>query len=189
MADGNASAQVDALKRIIEITALLNSTLNLDDLLQHIMLSARDLIGSETSSLLLVDGESGDLVVHTATGPTSEEAARRRVPAGQGIAGWVVEHGEPTVVASVRDDERFYAAMDEATGLETRSMLALPLKVHEQTIGVVELINKRDGSSFTEMDQELAGALVNQAAIAIDNARLYGRLADAIVETRQSYRL
>jgi GAF domain-containing protein len=189
MADGNASAEVDALKRIIEITALLNSTLNLDELLQHIMGSARDLIGTETSSLMLVDEESGDLIVHLATGPTSAEATSRRVPAGQGIAGWVVEHGEPTVVESVREDDRFYADMDEATGLETRGMLALPLKVHGQTIGVVELINKRDGSPFSDMDKELAGALVDQAAIAIDNARLYGRLADAIVETRQSYRL
>jgi phosphoserine phosphatase RsbU/P len=188
MPEGNSAAQVDALKRIIEITALLNSTLNLDELLDRILVSAAELIGTETSSLLLVDEETGDLSIHIATGPTSEEATRKQVPSGKGIAGWVVEHGEPAVVESVRDDERFYSDMDAATGFETRSMLALPLKVRGETIGVAELINKRDGG-FTDDDMELASALVDQAAIAIDNARLSARLANALVETRRSYRL
>ena len=64
----------------------------------------------------------------------------------------------------------------------------MPLRVRDETIGVVEVINKRDGS-FSEMDAELAQALANQAAIAIDNARLYAKLADAVVTSRMSYRL
>ncbi len=188
MADASVQEEVGALKRIIEITALMNSTLNLDDLLQQIMASAAELLHAETSSLLLVDEETGDITINVATGESGEQVTRRHVPAGQGIAGWVVEHGEPTVVESPRDDPRFYAVMDQAIQFETRNMVAVPLKVRDKTIGVVEVINKIDGA-FTEMDQELAGALANQAAIAIDNARLYARLADAVVTSRMSYRL
>jgi GAF domain-containing protein len=78
--------------------------------------------------------------------------------------------------------------MDQAIQFETRNMVAVPLTVRDQTIGVVEVINKREGA-FTDKDLELAGALANQAAIAIDNARLYARLADAVVASRMSYRL
>jgi phosphoserine phosphatase RsbU/P len=180
--------EVAALKRIIEITGLLNSTLNVEELLELIMSSASELLDAETSSLLLLDKESGDLVIHVATGKPGEQVERRHVPAGQGIAGSVLESGEPAVVSNPKKDPRFYAVMDQATGFETKNILALPLKVRDDTIGVVEVINKRDGD-FTEDDEALAGALANQAAIAIDNARLYARLADAVVTSRMSYRL
>jgi GAF domain-containing protein len=78
--------------------------------------------------------------------------------------------------------------MDQAIQFETRNMVAVPLKVRDATIGVVEVINERDGA-FTELDAALAQALANQAATAIDNARLYARLADAVVTSRMSYRL
>jgi len=188
MADASATNEVAALKRIIEITGLLNSTLDLDELLQQIMSSAAELLGAETSSLLLVDEDSGDLNITTATGESGEQITRRQVPAHQGIAGWVVDNREVAVVDSPKDDDRFYAVMDQAIKFETRNMVAVPLKVRDNTIGVVEVINKRDGS-FTVLDAELAQALANQAAIAIDNARLYARLADAVVTSRMSYRL
>jgi GAF domain-containing protein len=183
-----AQDEVAALRRIIEITGLLNSTLDLDELLQQIMSSAADLLDAETSSLLLVDEESGDLDITTATGESGEQITRRKVPAHQGIAGWVVDNGEAAVVDNPKNDARFYAVMDQAIQFETRNMVAVPLKVRDQTIGVVEVINKNDGS-FTDTDRELAQALANQAAIAIDNARLYARLADAVVTSRMSYRL
>ena len=180
--------EVAALKRIIEITGALNSTLNVDELLELIMKSAAELLGAETSSLLLLDEDSGDLIIHIATGEPGERVERRHVPPGKGIAGAVLESGESTVVADAKSDPRFYGTMDDATGFETRNMIALPLKVRDQSIGVVEVINKRDGE-FTEDDKALAGALANQAAIAIDNARLYAKLADAVVTSRMSYRL
>jgi GAF domain-containing protein len=188
MADASTHDEVAALKRIIEITGLLNTTLDLDELLQKIMTSAAELLDAETSSLLLVDEESGDLDITTATGESGEQITRRKVPAHQGIAGWVVDNGEPAVVESPKDDPRFYAVMDQAIQFETRNLIAVPMKVREQTIGVVEVINKKDGS-FTDTDAELAQALANQAAIAIDNARLYAKLADAVVTSRMSYRL
>jgi sigma-B regulation protein RsbU (phosphoserine phosphatase) len=188
MPDTGPRDEVAALKRIIEITALLNSTLDLDELLQRIMSSAAELLDAETSSLLLVDGDTGDLDVVNATGASGEDVTRRRVPAHQGIAGWVADNAEPAVVDAPQDDPRFYPVMDQAIKFETRNMVAVPLRVRDETIGVVEVINKR-GGGFSESDLELAQALANQAAIAVDNARLYARLADAVVTSRLSYRL
>lgn len=188
MGDATAHDEVAALKRLIEIAGLLNSTLHLDELLQQIMASAAELLDAETSSLLLVDTESGDLDITTATGESGEEVTRRQVPAHQGIAGWVVDNNEIAVVESPQDDPRFYPVMDQAIRFETRNLVAVPLRVRDETIGAVEVINKKTGS-FSALDAELAQALANQAAIAIDNARLYARLADAVVTSRMSYRL
>jgi GAF domain-containing protein len=180
--------EVGALKRLMEITASLNSTLDVDELLQLIMSSTTELLHAETSSLLLVDEESGDLVVQVATGTPGKEAERRRVPGGKGIAGWVVEHSDVAIVDDAESDDRFYPLIDHVTGFKTRNMVVVPLKVRDRVIGAVEAINKIDGG-FTPDDVELATALSNQAAIAIDNARLYASLADAVVTSRMSYRV
>jgi GAF domain-containing protein len=179
---------VETLERLLEISSLLNSTLKLDELLAQIMASATELTQAETSSLMLLDGEGEELTVEVATGAPGEAVAREHVPAGRGIAGWVVEHGEAAVVDDPKSDPRFYAGMDEKTGFETRSILAVPMHTHDRTIGVLEVINKRDGS-FDDADLKIATALANHAAIAIDNARLYASLADAVVTSRMSYRL
>lgn len=181
--------EVTALRRLIEITGLLNSTLKLEDLLGLILSSAAELLHAEAGSLLLVDEQSGDLIFEVATRDSDQHLAGSRVPAGQGIAGWVVEHGQPLVVADPDSDSRFYREIDRASGVETRNILALPLTTRGRTIGVVEVTNKLDVEGFTDKDLELATALADQAAIAIENTRLYARLADAVVTSRMSYRL
>jgi GAF domain-containing protein len=179
--------EVGRLSRLVEIAAQLNSTLKLDELLSLIMNSAADLLGAETSSLLLLDDETGELTVEVATGEPASAVHKQRVPPGVGIAGWVVENGEALVVERPQEDARFYGGIDEKSGFETRNLLAVPLRTKERVIGAVEVINKREGG-FAEKDVTLATALANQAATAIDNARLYARLADAVVTSRLSYR-
>ena len=180
--------EVGTLNRLIEITGLLNSTLNVDELLALIMRSGADLLEAETSSLFLLDDETGELTVVVATGQPAEDVVQQRVPAGEGIVGWVVANDEPATVDSPADDARFYSGIDEKTGFETRNLLAAPLRTKERVIGVIEVINKRSGA-FSERDVELATALASHAAIAVDNARLYAGLADAVVTSRLSYRL
>jgi GAF domain-containing protein len=178
-----------ALQRLIDITASLNSTLELDTLLGLVMQSATELLDGEACSLLLVDDATGDLVFEKTTRAGEEDLPGTRVPAGQGIAGWVAEHGRTLVVADPRSDDRFYGGIDEASGIATRNILAVPLKVKDRVIGVVEVTNKRGDGGFTPDDEAIAEALTNQAAIAIDNARLYASLARAVVTARSSYRL
>jgi GAF domain-containing protein len=112
-----------------------------------------------------------------------------RVPPGQGIAGWVVENTKPLVIDNPSEDPRFYGTIDKSIGFETRDILAVPLIVKDRVIGVVEVINKKDAPGFSQKDLELAVALTNQASVAIDNTRMYARLADAVVTSRLSYRL
>jgi len=181
--------QVGRLNQLIEVTSKLNSTLNLADLLELIMTSATSLLQAETSSLMLVDEETNELTFEVATGEPGQEVVKFRVPPGQGIAGWVVQHAQPLIVDQPKEDPRFYERMDESIGFETRNLLAVPLTVKDRVIGVVEVINKVDGPNFDEKDLELAIALTNQASVAIDNARMYAKLADAVVTSRLSYRL
>jgi phosphoserine phosphatase RsbU/P len=180
--------EVGTLNRLIEITGLLNSTLNVDELLGMIMRSGADLLEAETSSLFLLDEERNELEIAVATGAPAEDVMRKRIPADTGIAGWVVENGEPAVVDDPASDPRFYGGIDESSGFQTSNLLAVPLRTKEKVIGVVEIINKREGG-FSQDDVRVASALADQAGTAIDNARLYARLADAVVTSRMSYRL
>lgn len=181
--------EVNARKQLINIAMQLNSTLNLQELLQVIMSSAADLLDAETSSLMLVDEETDELIIEVATGSPGSQVARRRVPAGAGIAGWTLQQREPAVIDDPDNDDRFYREVGAAIGFETRNLLAVPLLVKDRAIGVVEVINKRSERGFTPQDVELASALASLAAIAVDNASLYAQLADALVAARMSYRL
>jgi len=181
--------EVGTLNQLIQVTTQLNSTLNLNELLQLIMTSAAELLHAETSSLMLVDEETQELTFEVATGEPGQEVVKYRVPPGQGIAGWVVENAKPLVIDNPSEDPRFYGTIDKSIGFETRNILAVPLIVKDRVIGVVEVINKRDAPGFSQKDLELAVALTNQASVAIDNTRMYARLADAVVTSRLSYRL
>jgi sigma-B regulation protein RsbU (phosphoserine phosphatase) len=181
--------QLKRFDRLIHVSRQLGTTLQLGELLKVIMESAKEMLQVEACSVLLVDEETGDLTFEVAVGDRSQEVAQQRIPKGQGIAGRVVQSGEPVVVDSVSDDPHFFRGVDQAVGFQTRNLMAVPLQVRGRTIGVVESINTRDRASFTSEDVSLAGALAGQAAIAIDNARLYRHLSDALVTARMSYRL
>jgi GAF domain-containing protein len=182
-------AERRARKALVEASLRLNSLLSLPELMSAVMQTATELLDAETSSLLLLDEANHELTFVAATGESGEAVMEQRVPSDKGIAGWVLQKGEPTIVEDVPSDPRFYAAIDRGSGFQTRSILAVPLKVRDRTIGVVEVINKRRRALFSARDQELATALAAQAAGAIENARLYQKLADALVESRMSYRL
>lgn len=183
------AAERRARQALVESSVRLNSTLNLPDLLHAIMDTATDLLDAETSSLLMLDEATNELSFEVATGEAGEGVKELRVPADRGIAGWVLREDAPAIVNDVGGDTRFYENIDRTSGFTTRSMLAIPLKIRDHAIGVMEVINKRDAAGFSERDQDIATALSAQAAVAIDNVRLYQRLADALVESRMSYRL
>lgn len=186
MSEESAQRELDELRgavsELMEVTAALNSTLDVDALLESIVAATARVLRAERASLLLLDEGTGELVFRV-----SRDAAEQRVPAGQGIAGWVVRHGEPVTVDDPKADERFYSGVDEASGVDTRNIVAVPVRTKERNVGVLEAMNKDDG--FTDDDVRFAQALGDHAAIALENARLYARLADAVVTSRLSYRL
>jgi len=178
-----------ARQALVEASVRLNSVLNLPELLQATMDAATVILGAETSSLMMLDEDTNELTFEVASGEPGAGLQELRVPAERGFAGWVLKNDQPLVVDDVRADPRFYSEIDKISGFVTRSMLAVPLKSRDRTIGVVEVINKLDAPTFTDRDVDIAQALAAQAAVAIENARLYRKLADAVVESRMSYRL
>jgi GAF domain-containing protein len=178
-----------ARKALVEASVRLNSLLSLPELLEAIMQTASEMMEAETSSILVLDEARQELVFAVATGDPGQNLGELRVPADQGIAGWVLKNGRAAIVNDVKKDRRFYAQIDRGSGFSTRSILAVPLSNRDRAIGVVEVINKKGGPGFTARDEETATALAAQAAVAIENARLYQKLADAVVESRMSYRL
>jgi len=104
------------------------------------------------------------------------------VPPGRGIAGQAVKRQEPMIVPDVRESPHFYSGIDELTGFETKSVLAVPMLYEDEVIGVIEVVNKCDGSPFTKEDARLVEAIVSFAAIAVQNALYLEQLEEALVD-------
>ncbi len=172
------------LANAMEVGFIVNSTLNLIEVLALIMRHTNLVTNSVASTLMLLD-ENGDLLFSIPTGPKADKLIDIRIPPGTGIAGWVAVHEQPVLVSNAKEDSRFYPDIDQISGLETQSILCVPLKAKAKLIGVLEVINKADNTFFTNEDYLLLSIFANQAAIAIENARLYGELRDRLAEERQ----
>ena len=169
----------EKLGAAMEISSMVNSSLNLAEVLALIMRHVNRVTNSTASTLMLLDDKTGELVFSVPTGPKADKLTDIRLPSGEGIAGWVAEHEQPALIPNAREDPRFYQGIDRVSGFETRSILCVPLKARTELIGVLEAINKVDGSSFTEEDALLLSIFAYQAAMAIENARLYGKLKES----------
>ena len=179
---------VSGLQELHRVTLMLTSTLNLRDLLQQIMTAAANLVKAEAVAGLLVDEETGELKFEGAVGEPENEIVRQQSLHGRQLAEWVTEHAQRLVIDGPSGDERFPGLADELERFQIRNLLVIPLRIKDRPIGVAEIINKRDGPGFSEHDVQIVEALASQASIAIDNARLYARLADAVVAARQPLR-
>jgi signal transduction histidine kinase len=175
----------EKLGATVEECTIINSTLNIAEVLESIMKYANRVTHSVASTLMLLDEETGELVFSVPTGPKSDELMDFRLPPGKGIAGWVAENEQHLLIPDVKKDKRFYEKTDEMSGFETKSILCVPLKAKSKMIGVLEVINKIDNTSFTEEDAMLLNIFANQAAVAIENARFYGELKDRYEEEKQ----
>ena len=121
----------------------INSTLKQDLLLTRIMEATRQVVNSEASSLMMLDGPTQELTIHIPTGPVKGEISGKKVPPGQGIAGWVTLHNQPLILEDAKNDPRHYTGIDTESGFETRSLICVPLKNSDgEVIGVMEALNK-----------------------------------------------
>lgn len=139
-------------------------------LLDQTMDGALDLLDAADASLMLVDEETEELVFVLVQGAVRETLPGYRIGRREGIAGWVAEHAEPTIVNAVRTDVRFLPEVDERFGFETRSLVGVPLVTRGKVLGVLEVLNKRSGEDFTEDDASLLSILAALAASALDYA-------------------
>jgi len=173
-----------------DVARTLSSTLQLDEVLTRIMEQVETMLNVEAGSLLLTDPDSGDLVFQIALGEKADEVKRFRVPKGQGIAGEVALTGKPLVVANVAQDKRHFKKLGQEIDFQTRNLMCVPLVLYDNIIGVLQVINKKEGR-FTRSDLELLSSIASYAAIAIQNARLHTNVLaerDRVIEAQEQAR-
>ncbi len=170
------------LSSLNEVTRQLTTTLELSPLLQNILKSAVEILECEAGSLLLVDEQTRELVFQATVGLTAGDLTGRTLPAGTGAAGQAVETRLVVVDNQVSEPPAWYSQGSIAQEASVRALLAIPLQAKEKVIGVIEVVDKRDGSPFKQDDQELLSAFAGQAAVAIENARLYMLTDQALAE-------
>jgi GAF domain-containing protein len=158
----------------------ITSEENLLDLLDQILYHAMSVISAEDGSLLLLDEETDELVFAVVHGDIRGQLRGYRIGGDIGIAGWVATEGEALIVNSPRQDWRFSPQIDEAFGFVTRSILCVPMITRGKLVGVIELLNKYNGTEFTEPDATLLSILGHVAATALDDMRSRLEKEDAL---------
>jgi len=177
--------QARQLATLNRIGRTLSSSLDPERVPALIIEQVTALLDAEEASLLLVDEETGDLVFSYTTGAIGASLLGQRLPRGAGIAGYVVEHERSVIVNDVQQDRRFDNRTDKTTGYVTRTLLAVPLRGVGGVRGVIEALNPRHGGHFTAEAQQLLEALADQAVIALENARRFAQIDQALARRAQ----
>jgi GAF domain-containing protein len=172
---------LEQYRRIIEINQELGTTYDHVALLRKIVNAARELLGTEVASILLLDEASGKLRFAMSTNIKPHEMEEITVPLEGSIAGWIFTHGEPRVISNVSSDPNWNKGVDSKIDFVTRNILGVPMRTHKQVIGVVQAVNKGKDADFTDDDIITLRTLASQAAMAIENARLFQQ-SDFIAE-------
>jgi NtrC-family two-component system sensor histidine kinase KinB len=178
----NARLYADSERRSYGLRALaataqaINGAFDLNEVLRLVVVHAQEWLGMEGASLALVQGSS--LVFKQAVGPVADYLRGASIQLGAGIAGWVAQHNEPIIVPDVRVDERFFSGLDERTGFVTRALACVPVRIQNQSIGVIEVVNPASGR-FDPDTLNLLDSLASLAGTAIVQARRVDELRAA----------
>jgi GAF domain-containing protein len=175
----------DDLQEVLTLAAAagtIASPVTHSRLLEMIVETAAHVISARAAALFLIDEEAEELVFEVALGSKAEEVKKFRVPLGHGIAGLVAVSGQPMAVSDAQSDPRQAADIAQSVGYTPQSILCVPLFYHEQTIGVLELLDKEGAASFSATDMEDLGLFANQAAVAIEQSRTNRNLAALLGE-------
>ncbi|MCL2185102.1 MAG: sigma 54-interacting transcriptional regulator [Treponema sp.] len=167
-------SKIDAKKfhTLIEINSLINSDYkDVHNLLSQIMESATQLCDAQASSLLLMDKEKNELYFEVALGEKGGEVKKFTVKSGEGIAGWVSHNNKSLIVNDAANDKRHLRNIGEEINYTCKTIIAVPMRIKDECIGVLELINKNDEQGFIQEDMEWLEIFANQAALAVVNAQ------------------
>lgn len=168
------------LEIINEITLSLAATLELEPLLNLILDKAIELLNTEAGTFMLTIPDTGELEFRVVRGPASDHLIGKKLPIGTGLAGTAAQTGRPVLVNRVQDDKRWFDKVDEATTFESQSILTVPMLRQNTVLGVLQVINKKDGAPFDENDQTLLMSFASQAVVALENARLLAQTDEAL---------
>jgi signal transduction histidine kinase len=171
------------LLRLVELSVTLNSTLDLDELLQLITTTAAELLECEAASILLYDEKNPRLYFAASTGSDPAQLAEIPVPIDSSVAGTIFRTNRPLILSNVEQDPRHYALVSNHIKFKVKSLLGVPMPIKERTMGVLEAINKKEGA-FTDGDTAVLSVMAAHAAIAINNARLLRATQQALEKVK-----
>jgi two-component system sensor histidine kinase HydH len=177
------------LRKLVEFSSLVNSSLDIQEVLNNALMSVEQWLDAEVSSIFEVDKVKGELFFRLARGAGGEPIKPLRLQIGEGIAGWVAQTEQPIMCADPYRDPRFSRQFDEKSGFCTRSILCVPLKSQDRLIGVLEVLNKRGDRGFNDDDLEMLTILGNMIGPALENAQLYRRLEEKLSLTEEELQM
>jgi signal transduction histidine kinase len=178
----------EQMARLVEVSVTLNSTLNLEELLQFIIRTAAEILDCQAVSILLHDEKKNSLVFAAATGSDPKRLAEIPVPLDGSLAGFIFRKNQAVVLSDVQSDPRHYEMVSKHVAFEVKTLLGVPMRIKDRPTGVLEALNKRDGT-FDESDVDILSVIASQAAVAIHNARLVQALQDAYNDLRAADQL
>jgi signal transduction histidine kinase len=184
----SSSQEAKQLAHLMEVSLTLNSTLNLDDLLQYIIKTAAEVLDCEAASILLYDEKRNRLFFAASTGTDTKKVAQIPVPIDGSLAGTIFREEKPFILNDVSHDPRHFGGVSQLVNFETKSLLGVPMRIRDKGIGVLEALNKRSGN-FSDADERLLSVLGSQAGVAIYNARLIQALQKAYEDISDTDRL
>lgn len=169
----SSTTQSAHYKKLIEISNIVNSTIDIDDLLDLVIETVSSALDAEGCSLVLRQPGTEDLHFHSASGIAKEEIKKIRLKLGDGVAGLVALEGKPILIADARSDSRVRHDISYRVGMPVRSIVCAPLLVQGKVVGSLEVLNPRSKPSFEKEDKEFLCAVSDSVAIALRNARLF----------------
>ena len=173
-----AQERIATLHVVHEVASSLTSELNLDPLLHKILAKAVEVMEASAGSLILLDEFTDELVFEVIEGGGGENLKGVRMSRDKGIAGWVATHQKPLIVDDVNSDNRYYQSIAQSFDFKPTSLLCVPMISRNKLIGVLQVLHNIAGRYFGPLDRQLLTTFANQAAIAIENARLYENLKE-----------
>jgi signal transduction histidine kinase len=179
------SVRHQQLLRLVELSVQLNSTLDLDELLQQITATATELLDCEAASILLYDEKNPRLYFAAATGSDPAKLAEIPVPMEGSLAGTIFRTNQPIILNNAEQDPRHYSNVSDHIKFKINTLLGVPMPIKDRTVGVLEAVNKKDGV-FTESDIALLSVTAAHAAIAINNARLLTATRQALEKVKET---
>lgn len=173
------------LNTYLTVSSMLAKSIDLAELLEIALFCSMEAVSAEAASILLLDDAKDSFRFYRAEGPAKPLLGGTSFPAAQGVAGRVLRNLEAEIVHDAGGDAQFYEQIDRETGFRTRNMIAVPLVAGEEPVGVLEVLNKAEGGSFTPDERLILESVADEIAFAIRNATLFDYVVNTYCKRRQ----
>lgn len=180
-----SARQLLHLNTYLTVSSMLSQTLYLHELLEMTLYCCMEVVSAEAASVLLLDDDKENFRFYQVEGPAKPVLETATFPVNVGLAGFILQTQQSEVIDEVHSDPRFYEKIDSNSGFRTRNMIAVPLVAGEEKIGVLEVLNKVNGGSFTEEERLLLVSIAEEIAFAIRNAKLFEYVVNTYCKQRQ----